>query len=305
MGREEKLHKNGTVMVATLLDQVKVLSDALENTSQAFGADYPDGRLMTCNKAFCDLTGYTKEELLNRLTWSKSLTPPEWREFESGILEKLNRTGEPQRYEKEYVRKDGSRVPVEVFIHQALDDEGNVLYYYSFITDITERKRSEATLKKYRVMFDATQDMLFMINPDGKILEVNATACKSYGYTMGELLKMNARDLRTPDRRAEMAGQLERCFEGPSTFETMHQRKDGSTFPVEIGNKGFVMDGQKVIVGIVRDITDRKRAEETLLESEERFRAYMSNSPAIAWMKDSQGRYVHTRKSSEFDRRIG
>lgn len=136
-------------------DYINLLASALEHSSQPFAAGYPDGGILLCNDAFCELTGYTKEELKN-LTWSVDLTPPEWRDYEAGVLETLHITRKPQRHEKEYIRKDGTRVPIEILVHQACNSEGNVKYYYSFITDITDRKKAEAErerkeqmLKKY------------------------------------------------------------------------------------------------------------------------------------------------------------
>jgi PAS domain S-box-containing protein len=120
------------------------LAAIIERSSQAFGVGYPDGRLGLVNKAFEDLTGYTADEL-RQTDWAKSLTPPKWQAVEREKLDELRRSGQPVRYEKEYLRKDGTRVPIELLVHLAADAAGNPLYYYSFITDITERRRAEAT----------------------------------------------------------------------------------------------------------------------------------------------------------------
>ena len=98
------------------------------------------------NHAFEQLTGYTTEELHN-IDWSTTLTPTEWREMENQKLDELNRTGQPTRYEKEYIRKDGSRVPIELLVSIQLDVEGNPEFYYSFITDISERKKTEKIIE--------------------------------------------------------------------------------------------------------------------------------------------------------------
>ena len=91
---------------------------------------YPDGRLGLVNKAFEQLTGYSREELRS-IDWAKILTPPEWREIEQKKLEELHRTGQPVRYEKEYVRKDGTRVPIELLVHLVNDADEKPQYYYS------------------------------------------------------------------------------------------------------------------------------------------------------------------------------
>ena len=129
--------------------QAALLADLLESSSQPFGTGFPDGRLGMCNTAFSRLLGYSKEELF-ALDWGKDLTPPEWLEKEAAILEELHRTGQPARYEKEYWRKDRTRVPVELLVHLRRDEQGEPAYFYSFITDITERKRAEQALRESR-----------------------------------------------------------------------------------------------------------------------------------------------------------
>ncbi len=117
-----------------------LLAELLEHASQPFAVGYPDGRLGLMNRAFEQLTGYIASEL-NTINWSATLTPPEWRELEARKLDELHRTGQPVRYEKEYIRRDGARVPVELLVHLSRDDKGQPEYYYSFVTDISERWR--------------------------------------------------------------------------------------------------------------------------------------------------------------------
>jgi len=132
-----------------MYERVMFLADVIERSSQPFAAVYPSGYIMTCNKAYCDLTGYTKEEL-RTITWDKDLTPEEWREHQSKMLAKMRCTGEPVRFQKEYVRKDGTRIPVELLEHQVCNNEGEVMYYYAFVTDISEREQMKNELRKHR-----------------------------------------------------------------------------------------------------------------------------------------------------------
>jgi len=132
--------------VAAGQEQNAFLASILEASSQAFGVGYPDGRLGLVNTSFEQLTGYTGAEL-RAIDWARTLTPPEWVEPERRMLEELHRTGLPVRYEKEYIRKDGTRVPIELLVHLVKGADGNPLYYYSFLTDITQRKRAEESLR--------------------------------------------------------------------------------------------------------------------------------------------------------------
>jgi PAS domain S-box-containing protein len=123
------------------------LANIIELSSQSFAVGYPDGRLGLFNHAYEQLTGYAGDELRS-IDWAMVLTPPEWREIEREKLEEMLRTGQPVRYEKEYLRKDGSRVPVELLVHLVTDAAGKPEYFYAFITDITGHKLAEEKLLK-------------------------------------------------------------------------------------------------------------------------------------------------------------
>ncbi len=125
-------------------EESRFLADVVERADIAFGVGAPDGRLVLFNQAFADLTGYSRAELEERaLTWSSDLTPPEWRDKEAGLLAGAVRARKAVRYEKEYLRKDGSRVPIELFVQPIFDEAGNLLHYRSFLGEISERKRAE------------------------------------------------------------------------------------------------------------------------------------------------------------------
>jgi PAS domain S-box-containing protein len=126
------------------LERATFLSDVIEKSSQPFAYGLSDGRVLMVNPAFEQLTGYAAEELLSmESAWSDVLTPPEWRSMEARLMGLLERTGEPQRFEKEYVRKDGERVAVELLVHRLPETVDEQVIYYAFITDITERRRAE------------------------------------------------------------------------------------------------------------------------------------------------------------------
>lgn len=115
------------------------MADVLETTLQPFAAVHPDGRMMICNKAFCQLTGYPEEDL-KKMTWY-DLTPSEWHDIAAKIFGEAASGKTARRFEKEYLARDGSRVPVEVFVHPVFDPY-RVLYYVLFVADMSVGKRS-------------------------------------------------------------------------------------------------------------------------------------------------------------------
>lgn len=127
--------------------QADMLADMLNRSAQPFGQGFADGRLGFHNQAFLDLVGYSEAEF-SGLDWTRDLTPPEWLPIEQQRLEELQRGNKPVLYEKEYLRKDGSRVPIELLVHLIRDEAGQPRYYYAFITDISKRKQAEASLRQ-------------------------------------------------------------------------------------------------------------------------------------------------------------
>ena len=166
------------------------LASVIEFASQPFGVGYPDGRLGLINKAFERLTGYTGDEL-RAIDWAHALTPPEWQDDEHQKLDELRATGQPLRYEKEYLRKDGTRVPVELLVHMVTDSEGEPRYYYSFITDITVRKQAEQALReseeRFRIMADSAPMMIWVTDAEGGLQFVNRTYREFFGVTYDEV----------------------------------------------------------------------------------------------------------------------
>ena len=166
------------------LSREHFLAQLVRDASVAVGVGYPDGRLGLVNDAFEKLTGYSKEEL-QKINWNVILTPSEYREYEMAKLAEVQQTKKPIRYEKEYIRKDGSRVPIELTVHPFLDEEGNVTSYFSFIMDITDRKNAEETLTKkqdeLQTIIDSSQGLIFYKDLENHFIRVN----KAFAEIMG------------------------------------------------------------------------------------------------------------------------
>jgi two-component system, chemotaxis family, CheB/CheR fusion protein len=143
---------NDVTDLKLLADQNVLLANLLEQSDQPFAVSNPDGTLGVVNGAFERLTGYSRDELLG-MDSTSGLTPEKWHNLENTKLAEIRRTGKPVRYEKEYVRKDGTIVPIELLVHLSADEQGKTRYYYSFLTDLTERKRVEVALQESEERF--------------------------------------------------------------------------------------------------------------------------------------------------------
>ena len=143
---------------------------------------------------------------------------------------------------------------------------GVLLAMEGFILDVTAQKTAEIMLAKYQILSDYANDIiLFVRQQDGQILEVNNAACASYGWDRSELLTKRIHDLRSKLDVAELALQMEKASNNGLLFETMHLRKNGTSFPVEVSSRAVTIGTEKVLLSVVRDISERKQAEQALL----------------------------------------
>ncbi|MEI7833165.1 MAG: PAS domain S-box protein [bacterium] len=135
----------------------------------------------------------------------------------------------------------------------------------------------EEALHLYELIAAHSRDMIFFIRRDDMfIVEANNAVLNEYGYSREELYTKKIIDLRTPDTAAMTVAQMQEADTHGILFETMHRRKDGSEFPVEVSSRGADIDGQRMLVSVVRDITARKQAEaerESLLAQVQRHAA--------------------------------
>lgn len=130
------------------------------------------------------------------------------------------------------------------------------------------------TDSKYKLLFECALDIVMLIDISGNIVDANHAAIKEYGYPREKLLSMNIKDLQVPAERGTADKQLRDAFTQGKTYETIHMRKDGSEFPIEVSSCGIVLSGQKMLIAIVRDITRRREIEMNL----SRFAAIVESS---------------------------
>ena len=246
------------------------LAELIRNASVAVGVGYPDGRLGMVNAAFQNLTGYSQEEL-PKISWNKVLTPPEYFVFEEAKLSELHRTKKPVRYEKEYVRKDGSRVPIELVVHPFFDKEGNVAHYFSFITDMTERKKAEQELWKakndWERTFDSVPDLIAILDDKHRIVRANQAMAEALGSKPEKCVGLNCYTcVHGANRPPDFCPHSKALKDGKEHVEEVHEDRLGGDFLVSATP---LVDELGLMVGsvhVARDITVRKQMEKKLEE---------------------------------------
>jgi len=153
---------------------------------------------------------------------------------------------------------------------------------------IVEHQRIEAALeageRKYRTIYDSAIDAIFIVRMDGTFIDVNSVSHERLGYTREEMLAMHLSELDTAEFSEQVGARIGLLQQqGHLTFESAHRRKDGSVMPVEINSRIVGYDGGKVLVSVVRDITERKLAER------EREKLIADLQKALAEIKTLQG----------------
>jgi len=177
-------------------------------------------------------------------------------------------TGRPAMVETSGIRDDGSVNFARIRAFPMLDAKGTPTAFIEVVEDITELKLAEEgrqeSEERFRLLVEYAADAFFLHDSDSSILEVNRRACESLGYTREELLSLTIQDFDPAFDLGELE-QWEQMVPGePRTFERVHIRKDGATFPVEVRLGVFVSGERRLFLALVRDITDRKQAEEAL-----------------------------------------
>jgi len=182
--------------------------------------------------------------------------------------------------ELEQLRKDGSKVPVEVRVAGLRDAEGRVVQYLGVSRDITERKQAEEKLqeseRRYRDIVENMADALIIHDLEGKILDVSDSTCELFGYERDKVIGEQITTFTTKESIQRSAAHLKQLTEeGSLVFDSEAQKSDGSIVPVNISAKVISKEGERLIQSLLRDITERKQMGDALRGSEEKYRTIL------------------------------
>lgn len=233
-----------------------------------------DGAIVEVNETLAKIVGYSRAEIFSEgFAWHR-LTPPEWKEIDAHAVTELRETGVARLREKQYIRKDGSRVWVMAG-SASIEGTSQVI---SFVLDITERKNAEAETQRmreeraaetqFRDLVEAAPDALVIVDQDGFIQIVNVQTETLFGYTRDELvgrevdilLPENCRPKPRPEKGMYFAHPKLRAM---GSQQEMHGlTKNGAQFPVEIKLAPVHTERGVLISAAIRDVTERKKLEE-------------------------------------------
>lgn len=251
-----------------------------------FLTDPLSGSIVDANAAAADFYGYPLDRLRQLFVWDINISVDK-----PTTLERLARamTSAVSRFVVQHRLASGEIRDVDVYTCPI--SVGDRVLLHSIVHDTTERHRAERALKeseeRFRTLIEHATEAICIADGQGRNIEANSHACRMFGYTREEFARIGVADTVPPADRPLIGQRFAKMREGvPQRWERDLIRKDGTQFPVEISAR-FLPDGR--LLAIMRDVTERKRAEEALRESEQRFRNLADAAPVFIWLANEKG----------------
>jgi len=216
-------------------------------------------------------------------------------------VEEAFKDGKSHTVERMMVTPSGEVTFWENTANLIRDAGGKIVSCLELARNITEYKRAE---EKHRLILATAPDGFYVLGIDARLLEVNASYCKMVGYTREELLKMSLPDIEAIETPEEIAQHKKKIVaQGYDFFETQHRHKDGKLIDVEVSANYIDAEGGQVVV-FVRNITERKKAEQALIDSEGQYRTLVENIPQKIFFKDKDSVYISCNSNFAKDLKI-
>jgi len=278
-----------------LLGDLAIFRQFAEASPDGFGISDFDGRIVYANPTLCRLFDEAKPEDVIGQNVSRYYSEEYMERRKHEMIPALLREGHWQG-EPSVLSRQGRTIPTRQDTFLIRDEKGNPARIAVVVIDITARKQEEETLARFSAIVNSSQDAVTGGTTDGIITLWNASAERLYGYTAAEAIGQSVSMLMPPDRGDEMASLLARIKrgEGVESWDTVRRRKDGSLVDVSL-TLSPVKDASGQTVGtsaIVRDITERKRAEEALVRAKRGWERTFDSMPDLIAILDGNHRIV-------------
>ncbi len=285
-----------------LVESEEKFRSIFENAVEGIFQSTPGGRLMAVNPAMARMYRYASpEDMISEVT---HIGHQIYADFDDRRRFKrlLETHGTVEGFEAQFLRKDGTMLWGSLNVRAVKNTQGKVAYYEGTMEDITARKRAEEALResesKYRTLFNTATDAIYLheITDEGvpgRFVEVNDVMCSRLGYSRDEMLSMTPTRINAKEMAAEIPLIMKDLLKkGSARFEMTHVKRSGTKFPVEISSRLLAVKDQSMILSIARDISERKRAEEELRRSEEKYRNIFENAVEGIYQVTPDGRYL-------------
>jgi PAS domain S-box-containing protein len=279
----------------SLRDKEEQLTDFMENATVGLHWMAADGTMLWANEATgvllnCDAAGGCVGRKFQAFCANADEA--------ADILRRLAGNERLKNYEIRLRARDGSP-RVALLDANVLWSEGRFVHARCFLRDITARKLAELAVQentaKFRAVFDQSLDSIVMIE-DGTLVMANPAYLKLFGYDDIEaLVGKRVLDMIAPSHHAQVRDYVERRARGdnaPFYYQTRGLRRDATEFDMEVSASAFLLNGQRHTLAIVRDVTERVRAEETIAQERNLLRTVIDALPDCIYTKDTGGRFL-------------
>ena len=308
--RTEKLNQDLTAKIAAHKQAEEELraseeryKDLVFSTSDWVWETDAKGFYTYCSYKIEDILGYTPEEIIGKTPFD--LMPKDEAARIGKIFRDIAKNKQPiKELENWNIHKDGHRVCLLTNGVPKLDPEGNLIGYRGVDKDITERRQAEEVIQIEKAyleqLFESAQEAILVADNDSRVMRVNSEFTRLFGYTRDETLGRLLDDLIAPKHlRDEAVSITKRAAKGERvTLETIRQRKDRTMISVSVLASPIIIgDEQVAVYTIYRDITERKRAEEALRESEKRYRTLFEDSIDAIYITTRDGAFIDANQS--------
>jgi nitrogen fixation negative regulator NifL len=257
----------------------------------------PEGRFLQVNPAFCELMGYSEQELLGKT--GRDLTHPDDRDWSTQVRDQIWQTEKPltRTYEKRYIRKDGQATWVRISLSLVRDAMGQARYSIAHVVDINERKQAEERLQLQSTALEAAANAVAITDRNGSILWINPAFTQLTGYSAAEALGKTLRLLKSGAHGESFYKDLWNTIVSgrPWRGEIINRRKDGTLYTEEMTITPVHNERREVthFIAVKQDVTGRQQTERALRESEELFRSLSASSPLGIFLTDTRGLFTY------------
>lgn len=247
-----------------------------------------EGRIVDANDEFLRMVDYDRAELIAGRIWWTDLTPPDWRDRTDAKMERQKTSGRFEPFEKEYTRKDGSRVPI--LVGGATFEEGGN-QGVAYVVDLTDQKRAEKKSReselKLREIIETIPSMLWSTAADGEPTHVNQRILDYSGMRIEDFLDLGWKEFLHPDDFPETARALQQAIQTGEPYQAVHRlRRTDGQYRWHHARGEPLRDAEQRIIqwyGVSVDIDELKRAEDALRRSEAKFRDYAETASDWFW----------------------
>ncbi|MFQ6109081.1 MAG: PAS domain S-box protein [Candidatus Aminicenantales bacterium] len=256
-----------------------------------------EGNFLYINRTAQKITGYSLSDLLQKNLLS--LVSETSQDTVRKIFQNLDKINHLPIYEIEVISLNGNRIPLDIHLKPLKDNKGLIFALIGIARDITERKKIEDTLKesekKYATLVEKAKDGVVIIQ-DGICKFANKAIEDISGYSKDELVGKPLFDKVAPEDRERVSERYKRRIAEesvPAVYNIRVECKDGTHKELEISAAAIPYEGRPAVLGIVRDLSERKKMDEALHKSEEKYRVLVENIDEVIFILDGEGRFTY------------